>query len=175
MQARGAVAGTAVVQGPGELMLFDPATRKVLRSIAVGKQPHWMAPADGGRTFYVTNEGSNDVSVVDLAAATTKTIGVGTAPRKVVVQAVDGMAAAHVSIANFAFAPGDVLVGPGSTVTWSNDDGSPHALAFADGRSPSDLLLPGQQHSRAFDQPGVYGYVCSVHPYMNGRVVVRTP
>jgi YVTN family beta-propeller protein len=174
MQARGAP-GTVVVQGPGELMLFDPATRQALRSIPVGKQPHWMAPADGGKTFYVTNEGSNDVSVVDLAAGTTRTIAVGTAPRKVVVQAAQGTAAARVSIANFAFAPGDMVVGPGTAVTWSNDDGSPHALAFADGRTPSDLLLPGQQYTRAFDAAGVYDYVCSVHPYMSGRVVVRAP
>jgi YVTN family beta-propeller protein len=175
MQARGAIAGTAVVQGPGELMLFDPQTKKALRSIAVGKQPHWMAPADGGKTFYVTNEGSNDVSVVDLASGTTKTIAVGTAPRKVVVQAGEGVAAAHVSIAHFAFAPGDTVVAAGGAVTWSNDDGSPHALAFADGRTASDLLLPGQQYTRAFAAAGVYDYVCSVHPYMSGRVVVRTP
>lgn len=85
MLARGAAFGTVVVQGPGELMLFDPATRKAVRSIAVGKQPHSMAPADGGKTFYVSNEGSNDVTVLDLAKGTTKTIAVGKAPRKVVV------------------------------------------------------------------------------------------
>lgn len=40
MQARGAAFGTVVVQGPGELLLFDPATLKPVRSVAVGKQPH---------------------------------------------------------------------------------------------------------------------------------------
>src|SRR5439155_20658338 len=45
---KGAPAGTAVVQGPGELLLFDPATQKALRPIAVGRQPHWMAPAGDG-------------------------------------------------------------------------------------------------------------------------------
>jgi YVTN family beta-propeller protein len=173
MQAEGAIGATAVVQGPGELMLFDPASHKPLRSIAVGKQPHWQAAANGGKVIYVTNEGSNDVSVVDLASGTTKTIGVGNAPRKVVVQAAAGSASAHVSIANFAFAPAEVVIAVGRSVNWSNDDGSPHALAFADGASPSDLLLPGQGHARRFDKPGVYEYVCSVHPYMSGRVVVR--
>jgi len=173
MQARGAAAGTVVVQGPGELMLFDPATRKPLRSISVGKQPHWMAPADAGKTFYVTNEGSNDVSVIDLASGTTKTIGVGNAPRKVVVQQGEVTSAANVSIANFAFAPAEARIEPGAALTWSNDDGSPHAIAFADGAPPSDLLLPGARFSRRFDQPGTYEYVCSVHPYMSGRVVVR--
>ena len=42
----------SVVQGPGELQLFDPATNAPLRAIAVGKQPHWMASrrADGTRS-----------------------------------------------------------------------------------------------------------------------------
>ena len=82
---RGAPAGTVVVQGPGELMLFDPATQLPLRSIAVGKQPHWVAAGDG-KSVYVTNEGSNDVTIVDLASGQTRTVAVGNAPRKVVVQ-----------------------------------------------------------------------------------------
>jgi len=36
------------------------------RVAAVGKQPHWMA--SDGKTVWVTNEGSNDVSIVDLAS-----------------------------------------------------------------------------------------------------------
>ncbi len=174
---RGAPAGTVVVQGPGELLLFDPATNKPLRAIAVGKQPHWVAASADGRKAYVTNEGSNDVTVVDLVAGTTATIAVGTAPRKVVVQRVATAAAAgaRVSIANFAFAPADIVVPVGASVTWSNDDGSPHGLAYKDGSKGTDLLLPGASFSRAFDKPGSYDYVCSVHPYMSGKVVVRAP
>jgi len=91
---RNAAAGTVVVQGPGELLLFDPATNAPLRSIAVGKQPHWMAATPDGKQVFVTNEGSNDVTVVDLATGTTKTIPVGAAPRKVVVQRTVAKAAA---------------------------------------------------------------------------------
>src|SRR5262249_4823981 len=119
---RGAPAGTAVVQGPGELLLFDPATNAPLRSVAVGKQPHWVAANADGTKAYVTNEGSNDVTVVDLATGATKTIGVGNAPRKVVVQKqAAANSAIKVSIANFAFAPAEITVAPGQTVTWSND------------------------------------------------------
>jgi len=173
---RGAPAGTVVVQGPGELLLFDPATQKPLRPIAVGKQPHWMAPARDGAVVYVTNEGSNDVTVVDLASGTTRTIGVGNAPRKVVVQRT-GMqtGAARVSIANFAFAPAALEVPVGVAVTWSNDDGAPHGLAYADKGAGADVLLPGATFVRTFDRPGTYDYVCAVHPYMQGRVIVRAP
>jgi YVTN family beta-propeller protein len=83
---RGSAFGMVVVQGPGELLLFDPATNKPARSVAVGKQPHWATASSDGKTAYVTDEGSNDVTVVNLANGRTTTIAVGNAPRKVVVQ-----------------------------------------------------------------------------------------
>lgn len=179
---RGAPAGTVVVQGPGEVLLFDPATNTPLRSIAVGKQPHWIAATADGKNAYVTNEGSNDVTVVDLATGQTKTIPVGNAPRKVVVQrisvniAVNAAAAGEkVSIANFAFVPPLISIASGQSVTWTNNDGAPHGLAFKDGAKGTDLMLPEASFSRTFDRPGTYDYVCAVHPYMSGKVVVRSP
>ena len=83
---RGTSVGVAVVQGPSELLLFNPATNAAVRSVAVGKQPHWVATGGDGKKAYVTNEGSNDFTVVDLATGQTTTIAVGNAPRKVVVQ-----------------------------------------------------------------------------------------
>ena len=136
-----------------------------------------MAATQDGKKVFVTNEGSNDVTVVDLATGATTTIPVGNAPRKVVVQrvAAKAAAAAAVSIANFAFAPGNVTVAPGATITWSNDDGATHGLAYKDGAKGTDVLLPGQKFSRTYDKPGSYDYVCSVHPYMTGKVVVEAP
>ncbi|MGH8616323.1 MAG: cytochrome D1 domain-containing protein [Burkholderiales bacterium] len=172
---RGAPAGVAVVQGPGELFLFDPAKNIALRSIAVGKQPHWVAASGDGRQAYVTNEGSNDLTVVDLATGRTTTIPVGNAPRKVVAQPAPVKAAggAAVSIVNFAFAPLQIAIAAGRSVTWTNDDGAPHGLGFKDGARGADVLLPGAAFSRVFEQPGTYDYVCSVHPYMTGKVTVR--
>ncbi len=133
--------------------------------------------ASDGKTVWVTNEGSNDVSAVDLASGKTTTIAVGNAPRKIVVQPVAAKAAvaagAAVSIANFAFAPTPLTVSVGATVTWRNDDGAPHVLAFADGAAPSDLLLPGQRFARNYAKAGTFDYTCSVHPYMTGTVIVR--
>ena len=174
---RGAPAGTVVVQGPGQLTLFDPSTNAVLRSIAVGKQPHWVAASGDGKTAYVTNEGSNDVTVVDFGTSQTTTIPVGSAPRKVVVQPISSAPAtgAKVSIANFAFAPADIVVAPGQAVTWTNDDGAPHGIAYKDGAKGMDLLLPGTSFTRRYDKPGGYDYVCAVHPYMTGKVTVRAP
>ncbi len=169
---RGTKLGMAVVQGPGELLLFDPVTNTPVRGIPVGKQPHWLAVSGDGKTAFVTNEGSNDVSVVDLASGKTTTITVGNAPRKVVVGPADSDP--KVSIANFAFVPPVVTIAPGDTVTWSNDDGAPHQVGFKDAASGSGTLSPGKTYSRMFDTPGSYDYFCTIHNYMTGRIVVRS-
>ena len=82
---------------------------------------------------------------------------------------------AKVSIANFAFAPAEITIAPGESVSWTNDDGAPHGLEYDDGAKGIDPLLPGASFSRRFDQPGTYNYNCSVHPYMTGRVTVAAP
>ena len=180
---RGAPAGLALVQGSGELLLFDPASNAPGRLVTVGRQPHWMASYGSGRAVAVSNEGSDDVSLVDLTERSVRTVPVGHAPRKVVVRpdaavgtsaaGADGAAGgARVSIADFAFRPAGLAVGAGGSVTWSNDDGAPHGLRFADAAAGAELLLPGQTFRRSFEQPGSYAYVCSVHPYMAGTVVV---
>jgi YVTN family beta-propeller protein len=79
--------GIALVQGPSELLLFDPATNKAVRSIGVGKQPHWVSVSGDGKTAYVSNEGENNVSVVDLDSGKAEVVAtVGNAPRKLVIQ-----------------------------------------------------------------------------------------
>jgi len=77
-----------------------------------------------------------------------------------------------VSIANFAFNPGSITIRPGERVTWSNDDGSPHALVFNDGLGGTVSLSPGQSFTRTFAKAGTYEYSCSFHPYMTAKVVV---
>ena len=137
-------------------MLFDPDTNKEVRSIAVGKQPHWAALSPDGKTAYVTNEGSNDMSVVDLESGKVTTVAVGQGPRKLVVQggakrSADAGGGAKVSIANFAFNPGSITIHPGERVTWSNDDGSPHALVFNGWR---------RRHSVALSWAKLYPHLC---------------
>ena len=166
-----AMYGMAIVQGPGELFLFDLKTNSPVRSVKVGDQPHWLAVSGDGKTAYVTNEGSNTLSVVDIASGKTMTITVGNQPRKVVVQPF--AAGQKVSIENFTFIPQVITIVPGESVTWSNNDGSPHAVAFKDSAAGSDTLFPGKTFSRTFDRAGSYEYFCSIHTYMTGRVEVR--
>jgi YVTN family beta-propeller protein len=184
---RSAPLGMVIVQGPGQVLLFDPATNKPVRTIGVGKQPHWLALSGDGKTAYVSNEGSADVSLVDIGSGSTTSVAVGKSPRKIVVQPsaeAAGSAAkvsagelafvslSKVSIAGFAFQPQAINIKAGESVAWSNDDGPAHTITFKDGSAGTKNLAPGEAFTRAFDRPGTYEYFCSFHPYMTGRVVV---
>ncbi|MDB5970652.1 MAG: hypothetical protein JWQ90_3102 [Hydrocarboniphaga sp.] len=80
-------------------------------------------------------------------------------------------AAASVTIKDFAFSPSTLTVPVGTTVTWTNADGSNHFVAFPDQKS--DRLKMGATYSRTFSSPGVYEYACILHPEMKGTVVVQ--
>jgi plastocyanin len=79
-----------------------------------------------------------------------------------------------VKIDNFAFDAQTITVASGSTVTWINDDDAPHTVVAEDGKSfRSKTLDTGDRFSFTFTSPGTFGYFCSVHPHMTGKVVVK--
>ena len=79
---------------------------------------------------------------------------------------------ATVAIKNFDFAM-EVTVTPGSTVTWKNLDGEPHTVVSTDGLFRSPALDQNESFSFKFDKPGVYKYLCSIHPKMRATVTVK--
>lgn len=78
---------------------------------------------------------------------------------------------ASVSIKGYAFAPAELVVQRGATVTWTNDDDMAHTVSFADG--DSGAIRHGASYSRTFDKSGGYDYHCSIHPGMTGKVIVQ--
>ena len=80
-----------------------------------------------------------------------------------------------VTITNYSFHPGTLTVKKGSTVLWVNKDDDVHTIKSTDG--PAAFISPaldnGSRFSFTFQQAGTYHYVCSVHPYMHGVIVVR--
>ena len=79
----------------------------------------------------------------------------------------------EVKIDNFAFAPQRVTVKAGATVTWTNDDDIPHTVASSSKVFKSKALDTSDKFSFTFTKPGIYSYLCTVHPYMTGKVVVK--
>ena len=77
---------------------------------------------------------------------------------------------------DFAFAPANIVVDVGTTVTWTNLDSDRHPVTSDDGDVlvlDSEGLGEDETFSHTFDTPGEYNYYCKPHSNMHGRVTVR--
>ena len=71
----------------------------------------------------------------------------------------------------------DAYINAGESVVWTNVDGVPHSvtsgyLGVAEKGFDSGYIGTGQSFTQKFDQPGEYRYTCTLHPSMNGTVLV---
>ena len=82
-------------------------------------------------------------------------------------------APAAIGIDNFTFNPQQLTVKAGTTVTWTNKDDIPHAIAAVNREFKSKALDTGDAYSFTFTTPGTYAYFCSLHPHMTGSIVVE--
>jgi len=78
-----------------------------------------------------------------------------------------------IRIENFAFNPPTVTVPVGSTVTWTNNDGTLHTVTSATKVFSSAGLDQGGVFAYTFTNPGTYPYYCKLHPHMTGMIVVK--
>jgi plastocyanin len=104
-------------------------------------------------------------------------VGVAAAPAR----------AADVSISNFAFNPGSVTIAQGDTVTWTwAGPDTNHSVTAepnqgdsfdSDPSGPPNSLThpPGSTFAHTFKTPGTFSYICKVHSFMHGKVVVTGP
>jgi len=79
-----------------------------------------------------------------------------------------------VTIKNFAFQPSTLTIQKGTTVTWVNEDSVVHTVTSDDGKFPSSGdLNKADAYQYQFNTPGSYGYHCSPHPFMKGKINVE--
>lgn len=79
----------------------------------------------------------------------------------------------EIRVDNFTFSPATLTVARNSTITWVNKDDIPHVIASNDGRFKSKALDTDDKFSYTFTKAGTYPYYCSIHPKMQGKVVVE--
>jgi plastocyanin len=73
---------------------------------------------------------------------------------------------------SYRFEPKVIRIDAGATVTWTNDDNFTHTVRV-DGREDHEVGR-GERVQIAFDRPGTYHYVCTLHRRdMDGQVLVR--
>ncbi|HEV8637554.1 MAG TPA: plastocyanin/azurin family copper-binding protein [Chloroflexota bacterium] len=72
---------------------------------------------------------------------------------------------------SYRFAPAAITVAAGATVTWTNHDNFTHNVTLP--ATAPLTMAPGESVSHTFTTPGLYPYVCSLHPKdMKGSVLV---
>ena len=83
------------------------------------------------------------------------------------------VATTEVSMAkSYRFDPKVIEIEAGQTVTWTNDDNFTHTVQV-DGQQDHKVGR-GDSVSIAFDAPGTYHYVCTLHEQdMDGEVIVE--
>lgn len=80
----------------------------------------------------------------------------------------------EVRLDDFAFAPANIVIDVGTTVTWTNYDSVEHTVTSDEGDElESERLGEDGTFLHTFDTPGEYYYHCKPHSNMQGLVTVR--
>lgn len=88
----------------------------------------------------------------------------------------DASAVKHlVTIKDFTYSPQTLEARVGDTVTFVNKDSAPHT-ATAKGKSfDSGMLGQGDEFTLKLTEAGTLEYLCTYHPTMVGKIVIRAP
>jgi plastocyanin len=82
-------------------------------------------------------------------------------------------ASAQLKVDNFKFGPDKLTVTKGTDVTWTNQDDIPHSIVLTALGIRSQVLDTDKTFSYRFDKAGTFTYICGLHPFMHGQVVVK--
>ena len=69
--------------------------------------------------------------------------------------------------------PDLIVVSVGDTVAWNNDDNAIHTVTANQDEFDSGLLTVGGVFEYTFEEEGTFDYLCTVHPWMVGTVIVE--
>ena len=80
----------------------------------------------------------------------------------------------NVFISNFAYAPAELHISPGTTVVWTNNDSPSHTVTSDSGTELDSVLFGnGETFSHTFNSKGEFSYFCKPHLWMKGKVIVE--
>lgn len=77
-----------------------------------------------------------------------------------------------VEIQDFAYAPAELTIKAGDSVTWTNTGRAPRT-ATSTGNFNTGTLGPGQSYTYTFTEAGTYDYFALTYPTMKGKVIVE--
>ena len=85
------------------------------------------------------------------------------------------IAAGVVSDTNCAdkcYNPSVAKIPVGGTITWKNADNASHTATETNSKFDTSLLTAGAEYSQTFSEAGTFDYMCTLHPWMKGQVIV---
>ncbi len=78
-----------------------------------------------------------------------------------------------VQIRNLRFSPSELVVAPGDTVVWVNNDLIPHTITADDRSWDSERLNQNDRWEVVVHEGMRETYFCRYHPSMTGRLLIR--
>ncbi|MFO7967204.1 MAG: cupredoxin family copper-binding protein [Archaeoglobaceae archaeon] len=77
-----------------------------------------------------------------------------------------------VSIEEFSYSPQSITVETGTVVTWENVQSVTHTVTSEEDLFDSGNIEQDESYSYTFEEAGTYNYYCTIHPSMEGEVMV---
>jgi len=76
------------------------------------------------------------------------------------------------------YIPSVISISAGDSVTWVNEDSAFHSVTSGFYDEPQDLfdsghMDPFDSYTLTFDEKGTFDYFCTLHPWMEGQVIVE--
>lgn len=91
----------------------------------------------------------------------------------------DGTSVQGCETTNECYTPYEVTIDVGDKVTWSNEDMAFHTVTSGNPVDGQDVLFDSgmfkidEEFAYKFDEPGNFNYFCTLHPWMEGVVIVQ--
>jgi len=71
------------------------------------------------------------------------------------------------------YTPSKLTVPVDSKVTWKNTDKTMHMASSLKGKFDAGMINSGKSSTVKFDKTGTFDYICTVHPWMKGSIIVK--
>jgi len=161
---------SGVALGSGLLIIMDNTLTEKLTHVTIKTQEVSTSTTLSGEKFNVEEHYSEPPSTKPPTYSS---------PNTGDVTIVMGTSVPGCEKTNSCYSPYQIRVGPTSTVTWYNADSAAHTVTSGtpsggpDGEFDSSLFMSGTTFSHKFDTTGTYPYLCMVHPWMTGYVIVE--
>ena len=133
----------------------------------------FAAACGGSSNATATTVGSVSSPTTVGAGTSPTTVGSGTSPTTVASGSAGSASTVQVIMNNKAYNPATVTIKVGDTVTWVNQDSPQHDVIADNGEFKSSLFDKGGTFGFSFTKAGTNPYHSSLHPGMNGTVVVQ--